>query len=130
MPDSTAPGISLRRATPADIEFLLDLRRETMSLHQATSGIEPSESERLERVRYRLECAQIILLAQERVGLWKVARDGKVWDLIQIQLAPSLQGSGIGARLIRALIAEARSASVSLRTRDAFDSKSRGKARA
>ena len=37
------------------------------------------------------------------------------WDLIQIQLAPSLQGQGFGAQIIQSVISEARDAGASLK---------------
>lgn len=58
-PDEPAP-VSLRPATEADIPFLLELRRQTMTAHQLASGAEAPERERYERVLYRFECAQII----------------------------------------------------------------------
>lgn len=40
--------------------------------------------------------------------------DGLDWQLIQIQLAPEVQGRGIGEALIRRLVDEARSAGAAL----------------
>jgi ribosomal protein S18 acetylase RimI-like enzyme len=69
----------------------------------------------MRRVLFRLDCAQVILLAKQPVGLLKVSRDGKDWDLIQIQLAPSFQGQGFGTELIQSVITEARNAGASLK---------------
>jgi ribosomal protein S18 acetylase RimI-like enzyme len=112
-PDALA--VTLRPATDADLPFLLALRRETMTAHQLASGAEASERERLERVRYRFDCAQIIERDAQPVGTFKVTREELDWHLVQIQLAPSLQGQGIGAALIRQLIVEVRAAGASLR---------------
>lgn len=78
--------INLRSATEADVPFLLVLRQETMDAHLLASGVVPSAEEHLRRVLYRLDCAQIIQLAGETIGLLKVAREGTDWTLIQIQL--------------------------------------------
>jgi len=107
--------LSFRAATETDISFLLELRRRTMSAHQLASGLEPSESERSERVLARFECARIILLANEPIGLVKVARDGRQWRLIQIQIVPEKQGLGFGGWIIQNLIAEAMEAGASLK---------------
>jgi hypothetical protein len=72
-----------------------------MHPHLLASGLIPSLEEDMRRVLLRLDCAQIILLANQPVGLLKVARDGMDWDLIQIQLARSLHGQGFGAQLIQ-----------------------------
>jgi ribosomal protein S18 acetylase RimI-like enzyme len=107
--------VSLRPATDADVPFLLALREQTMTAHQLASGLQPTSLEREQRVRYRYECAQIVEREGRAAGLFKVARDGLQWQLVQIQLAPELQGQGVGEALIRGLIAEARGAGASLR---------------
>jgi ribosomal protein S18 acetylase RimI-like enzyme len=56
-----------------------------------------------------------VLLAGEPVGLLKVVRTGPVWDLIQIQVAPSAQGKGVGEKLLRTLKAQAMAADVSIK---------------
>ena len=99
--------LTFRAATETDMPFLLELRRKTMSEHLRLSGIEPSESERVERVLARFECAEIILLSGKPVGLLKVARDGKNWDLIQIQVLPEKQGTGLGSEVLTKLLDEA-----------------------
>jgi hypothetical protein len=72
------------------VPFLLALREQTMTRHQAASGLQPSSEEREQRVRYRYECAHIIEHEGKAAGLFKVARDGLDWQLVQIQLAPAL----------------------------------------
>lgn len=62
----------------------------------------------------RFECSEVVILEGDPVGLFKVARDGKDWTLIQILLSPRIQCRGIGRRLITNLIAEAKSSSASL----------------
>lgn len=108
-------SVSLRRATEADIPFLVELRRATMSQHEAAAGISRSEEEVLRRVLARYECAQIILCSGTPVGLLKVVRDGMEWELLQIQLLPALQRAGIGTELVRSVVAQARAAGASLR---------------
>jgi ribosomal protein S18 acetylase RimI-like enzyme len=107
-------SLTLRPATEADVPYLIALRERTMTQHQVASGAVPSDSERQQRVRFRFECASIIERAGEPVGLLKVAREGLDWQLIQIQLAPELQGQGIGRALIVELIDEARTRGASL----------------
>ena len=109
-----AVKLERRPATEADVPFLLELRRQTMTEHQIAAGLVPSEAERRERVLVRYENAEILQQEGEAVGLWKVTRDGRNWDLIQIQLVPELQGKGLGRQLIEALIAEATAAGASI----------------
>jgi|SRR4029077_4085653 GNAT superfamily N-acetyltransferase len=107
--------ICQRPANQEDVPFLLELRCQTMHPHLLASGLIPSLEEDMRRVLLRFDCAQVILLADEPVGLLKVSRDGMDWDLIQIQLAPPLQGQGFGAQLIQSVISEARDAGASLK---------------
>jgi len=100
-------ALTFRRATDADIPFLLELRRRTMSEHLRSSGIEPSESERRERVLVSFDSAEVILLAGVPVGLLKVVRNPGDWALVQIQIVPEKQGRGFGSTIIGKLLADA-----------------------
>lgn len=107
-------GLELRAAAEADVPFLLALRDRTMTHHFLASGVNVTPEEHRERVFYRYECAQIIERAGLPVGILKVTRDGREWQLVQIQLAPELQGQGIGRALVDELCAEARAAGAAL----------------
>jgi ribosomal protein S18 acetylase RimI-like enzyme len=107
--------VSLRPATDADVAFLVDLRRATMTPHEAAAGISRPEAEVRRRVLARYECARVVVCAGEPVGVLKVVRDGPDWELLQIQLLPGYQGAGIGTALVRTVIEEARAAGASLR---------------
>jgi ribosomal protein S18 acetylase RimI-like enzyme len=111
---SEPPRVSLRPATQDDVPFLLTLREQTMDEHFRASGVDVSREQHLERVRVRFECAQIIEHEGRPAGIFKTTRDGLSWELIQIQLAPELQGRGIGERLIRGLMDDARRAGASV----------------
>jgi ribosomal protein S18 acetylase RimI-like enzyme len=107
-------ALRFRAATEADIPFLLELRRQTMSEHLRLSGIEPSESERRERVLASFDCAEIIVLSGAPVGLLKVVRSPDNWDLVQIQILPEKQGKGFGSAILEKLLADAVQAHVSV----------------
>lgn len=108
-------SLSFRQAVEADIPFLVELRRVSMRPHEIASGVERSAEQSMERVRQSLEVAQIIEQAGAPIGLLKVLRDGKQWELYQIQLMPQYRGKGIGTRLISTLISEANAAGAVLR---------------
>jgi ribosomal protein S18 acetylase RimI-like enzyme len=107
-------AIERRAATEADVPFLLELRRRTMTRHQIASGVIPSDEQHQRRVLARYECAEILLFGGRPMGLFKVEREGLDWVLHQIQIEPEFQGRGIGERLIRELVLEARRAGASL----------------
>lgn len=103
-----------RPATDGDWPYLMWLRRATMDRHLLASGVAPSDDYHDERLRYRYDCAEVLLCGGRRVGMLKVARSSGYWEIIQIQLNPSLQGQGIGRMLLEELIAQARTAGVDL----------------
>jgi ribosomal protein S18 acetylase RimI-like enzyme len=110
----TIHALTFRAATEADIPFLLELRRRTMSEHLRASGIEPSQSERRARVLASFDCAEIIVLAGTPVGLLKVVRGPDNWDLLQIQIVPEQQGRGFGSTILEKLLADAVQAQVTV----------------
>jgi len=107
--------LQLRPATEADLPFLLELRRQTMTEHLRASGVPQSEAEMEQRVRVRFDCAQIVLSGGAPIGLFKAVRDGHEWTLFQIQIAPAHQGRGIGAQLIGELLLDAQQAGAAVR---------------
>lgn len=102
--------LTLRPATESDLEFLITLRRETMSEHFENSGQPVDETAQLERVLYRFDCARIITIRGEDIGLLKVARDVDPWELIQIQLLATSRRQGLGKALLNELLVEAKAA--------------------
>src|SRR5262245_37434094 len=86
-----------------------------MQAHQLASGVQESDAEREQRVLANFESAQIVLLSGTPIGLIKCVRNASDWHLLQIQLVPDKQRQGLGTRIIRDLMASARSANASLR---------------
>lgn len=107
--------VRLRPANESDIPFLLDLRLQTIHEHFVASGVNPSRDEHMQRVLYRFDCAQIIVVDGEGGGLLKLDRAETPWHLMQIQIARSLQRRGVGTQLLGEMIREARSEGVSIR---------------
>lgn len=104
-----------RPATHDDIPFLLALRQQTMDAHLLASGVDISDVYHLERVTYRLDCAQILMENGLPVGLLKVDRGPNEWEILQIQLVPGMQGAGAGRLILEDVISEAASARVGVR---------------
>jgi ribosomal protein S18 acetylase RimI-like enzyme len=111
----TIDQLERRAATDADVPFLLSLRHQTMTAHQLLAGLIPSEEERRARVLMRFECAQVLSRSGQPVGVLKVARDGREWELIQIQLLPEYQRHGLGGQLIQSITTEATEAGAEIR---------------
>src|SRR3954470_20463255 len=100
-------NIKFRKTEKSDLPFLLALRTESMNPHILNAGLIPNEENHLERIQYRFDCAEIVILNSEEVGLLKVVKEGSVWDLVQIQLKPSCRGLGFGKSIIKAILKEA-----------------------
>jgi ribosomal protein S18 acetylase RimI-like enzyme len=100
-------ALSFRPAGQEDIAFLQRLRSTTMAEHEVASGITPSPERSMGRILASFDIAQIILFADQPIGMVKVVREGSDWELLQIQIVPKWQGNGIGAHVIRTLLAEA-----------------------
>ncbi len=107
-------NLTRRPATEQDVPRLLALRHDTLGGHLIAAGEIFDDVKQLARVMDRLECVQVLLQENAIVGLFKVARDDTAWQIMQIQIAPELQGRGIGAALVREVIAEARVAKAAL----------------
>ena len=100
--------LALRPATAADEDFLLSLRKQTMTEHLSRVGLAFDDAHHRQRLLANYADASVICLGEDAVGLFKAYRRDTAWVLMQIQLAPASQGRGIGAALIEALIAQAR----------------------
>ncbi|MBW3590124.1 MAG: GNAT family N-acetyltransferase [Actinobacteria bacterium] len=106
---------TLRPANETDLPFLLNLRLQTMDQHFVAAGIPKSRDEHMQRVLYRFECAEVIVVDEKPGGLLKLDRSGNEWHLMQLQLLARLQGRGLGTRLLEMIINEARSVGASIR---------------
>ena len=100
-------NIKYRPALKSDLEFLLDLRIQTMNAHLTASSLPVSDEAHLQRIDYQFEHALIIEIDKRAIGLLKIERQQDNIELIQIQIAASYQGNGIGRRILNDLIEEA-----------------------
>jgi GNAT superfamily N-acetyltransferase len=100
--------LSTRPATSADIPFLMRLRKLTMQEHLERAGEQLDDEKHHQRVMAHFDSASIVYLDGAPAGLFKHYRTPEEWVLLQIQLLPEHQGQGIGERLIRGLLDEAR----------------------
>ena len=111
-PVADVDGIEQRQATAADLPYLLALRRATMEPHLHASGADTSEDAHRTRILHGFEHACILERNGAPVGLLKLHRSEHAWDLLQIQLDPSLHGQGLGRRILDEILADADAARV------------------
>ena len=78
--------LTFRAATEADVQFLLELRRQTMTEHLQRSGVEASESERIERVLANFDCAEIILGAPVRLSVLRANPARRLYERLGFRI--------------------------------------------
>ena len=100
-------GISFRPAQESDINYLLQLRMETMTEHLVNSSMEVSEENHLSRILYQFESAKLIYVDGKEAGLLKVIEDEQKVEIIQIQISPAYQEKGIGESIIKPILNDA-----------------------
>ncbi len=100
--------LSFRGAENADFEWMLELRRVTMNPHVRAMGEEPIEEINREAVLKDMDCARIVSIGDEDIGMVKLVTRDSPWHLRQIQIAPDFQGQGIGALVLSDILEKAR----------------------
>lgn len=104
--------LTLKPISEADVSFLLGLRRRVLVPHEVAAGMQRSEEEHKARVLAHLESGQLVMLENTPIGLIKVVKSDSTWKLLQLQIIPEQQGSGIATTLVTNLLREARCASI------------------
>jgi ribosomal protein S18 acetylase RimI-like enzyme len=97
-------GLTLRPAQPDDEAFLLDLRKATMTEHLSRAGEPTDEAAHRARLLHRYDAAQVICVDGVPAGLLKAHRNEDEWFVVQLQIAPALQGRGIGEQALRTIL--------------------------
>ena len=98
------PAITLRPATAQDEAFLFDLRKATMTEHLVRVGEPADDAEHRARLLHRYDAARVICVDGMPAGLLKAHRTNTEWLVVQLQIAPALQGRGIGQRALCAVM--------------------------
>ncbi|RZT16701.1 ribosomal protein S18 acetylase RimI-like enzyme [Kribbella sp. VKM Ac-2569] len=103
--------VHLRPATTADDEFLYDLHRRTLGdVIEATWGPWDDDVQReFHRKWFAPETVEIVLVGGRRAGMVQAAMtDAATFYISRIEIAPEVQGGGVGTTLLRGLLDRAR----------------------
>jgi len=97
--------IGFRAVKHEDLDFLLSLRKKSMSKHLAQAKIKLTNEQHLERIKENYYDSHIILRDRKAIGLLKirvVALNGtkKSLHIRQLQILPEYQGQGIGSKVL------------------------------
>ena len=113
------PEVSLRPATAADAEFACDTTRETMREYTLATWGEWKEDDARRRVAENIAAGEtrIIELDGVPIGIQTVTREPECIQLLQLFIRPQHQNRGIGSKLIRQLLDQARTEGLPLRLR-------------
>jgi len=93
--------IGFRRVVRTDIDFLLMLRKSTMTEHLNNAGFNYSEQDHLNRVKEFFNDSSIITNHKENIGLIKLGLFSDHIHIRQFQILPLHQGKGIGQYVIK-----------------------------
>ena len=97
------PKLKYTKASEEDIEYLLWLRKETMTEHLNNAGMEVNEENLLGRIKHHFKHAKIILLQNQKIGLLKLVENETEIEILQIQIEPNHQNKGIGKKIIQTI---------------------------
>jgi len=113
------PEVSLRPATAADAEFACDTTRQTMREYTVATWGEWKEDDAQRRVAENIAAGEtrIIELDGVPIGIQTVKREPDCIRLLQLFIRPGHQNRGIGSKLIRQLLDQARAEGLPLRLR-------------
>ncbi|TCC07932.1 GNAT family N-acetyltransferase [Kribbella soli] len=103
--------VHLRPATAADDEFLYDLHRRALGdVIEATWGPWDDDVQReFHRKWFAPATVEIILVGGRSAGMVQAAMiEAGVFYISRIEIAPEVQGGGVGATLLRGLVDRAR----------------------
>jgi GNAT superfamily N-acetyltransferase len=98
--------IGFRNVTHEDLDFLLILRKKSMSKHLANAKIKLTNEQHLERVKEHYYDSHIILRNRKPIGLLKLGivslnNSSKSLHIRQLQILPEYQGKGIGSKVLK-----------------------------
>lgn len=100
--------ITFKQATNEHLDFLLKLRKLSMTEHLIGAGINLDDSQHLERVKDHYHDSKLILLDDEAIGILKLGNIENRLHIRQFQLLPKVQNKGIGGKVLDALIERAK----------------------
>ncbi|MFF0342716.1 GNAT family N-acetyltransferase [Kribbella sp. NPDC004875] len=109
--------IRLRPATPADDEFLYDLHRRSLGdVIEATWGPwDDAVQRRFHQAWFHPETIEIVLVGGERAGMVQAAAaTADTFYISRLEIAPEVQGRGVGTALLHLLMDRARQAGASV----------------
>ena len=93
-------SVGFRRASSTDVDFLLLLRKSTMTEHLNKAGFHFSEQDHIARIHEFFNDSFIITINKESIGLIKLGLLDDRVHIRQFQILPSFHRMGIGSYVL------------------------------
>lgn len=91
-------------ATQADMDYLLDLRKQTMVEHFLSAGVVYNDDQHKFRILDCFDCFYLIKRDGVVVGGVKYHVGKTKIDILQLQISPQFQNQGIGGQVIKLIL--------------------------
>ena len=97
--------IGFRKVKHDDLDFLLILRKKSMSAHLVKAKIKLTNEQQLDRIKEHYYESHIILRDRKPIGVLKMGvvalnDTSKSLHIRQLQILPDFQGEGIGSKVL------------------------------
>ena len=97
--------LGFRKVKNEDIDFLLSLRRKTMTQHLLAAGIRMTDEQHLVQIKDHYYESHIVLADRKPIGLVKMGvvalnNTHKSLHIRQLQIMPKYQGKGVGSKVL------------------------------
>ncbi|WP_426360390.1 GNAT family N-acetyltransferase [Pseudocolwellia sp. HL-MZ19] len=90
-------SVGFRRAVATDVDFLLQLRKLTMTVHLNKAGFYFSDEDHIVRIKEFFNDSFIITNHKESIGLIKLGVLADRIHIRQFQILPAFHGKGVGS---------------------------------
>ena len=102
------------RATELDKEYLLKLRKKTMTEHLENTGQFLSEEEHIDRLNHQYKHSYLVFFAHAKIGMVKYHSNAKELELVQVQIDTQYQAKGYGTAVIKQVMNSAKDKTINL----------------
>lgn len=119
-------SVGFRRAVSTDIDFLLLLRKSTMTEHLNNAGFNFSEQDHINRINEFFNDSFIITNHQENIGLIKLGVFSNRIHIRQFQILPAFHRKGVGSYVLNVVKKKARENQLPVTLNVLFDNPAKG----
>ena len=99
--------LSLRKAHQQDRDFLLQLRKASMTSHLKKAGIVLNDAQHFERIDEFFEDSVMIEFNNQPIGLIKLAHFYDRLHIRQFQILPTYQNQNVGSKVLNKILLRA-----------------------